>query len=117
MPRARNQVASGRRHKDALKSAKGYWGGKSKLYRTAVESVKKALKYAYRDRRVKKRDFRRLWIIRINAAARINDISYSRLIQGLIKANVIINRKLLADVAVRDPKAFTKIVEVAKSVL
>ena len=84
---------------------------------TAVESVKKALKYAYRDRRVKKRDFRRLWIIRINAAARINDISYSRLIQGLIKANVIINRKLLADVAVRDPKAFTKIVEVAKSVL
>ena len=95
--------------------AKGYVGGRRRLYRTAVDAVHRALAYAYRDRRAKKGDFRRLWISRINAAARIHGISYSRLMDALRKAHVELDRKILADLAVNDPGAFSKIVEMAKS--
>ena len=108
MPRVNHAVATKKRKKKVLKQAKGYWGGRSRLFRTAREA-------AYRDRRKRKRDFRRLWIARINAAARINGISYSQLIHGLDKAGVEINRKMLADLAVRDPGAFTAVVEQARS--
>lgn len=96
-----------------LQLAKGYRGGRSKLYRTAADSVDKALMYAYRDRRVRKRDFRRLWIIRINAAARMNHLSYSRFIQGLKRAGVALDRKVLADLAVSDPSGFSRIASLA----
>ncbi|HMA84085.1 MAG TPA: 50S ribosomal protein L20 [Desulfosalsimonadaceae bacterium] len=99
-----------RRRKKVLKLAKGYRGGRSKLYRTAADAVDKALMYAYRDRKVRKRDFRRLWIARINAAARMNNISYSKLISGLKKANIELDRKILADLAVGDPNGFSQIV-------
>ncbi len=102
-----------RRRKKILKLAKGFRGGRSKLFRTAADAVDKALMYAYRDRRARKRDFRRLWIARINAAARMNDISYSKLIHGLKLANVEIDRKVLADLAISDPSAFTKIAGLA----
>jgi len=114
MPRARYSVPSKRRRKKILKQAKGYRGGKSKLIRSAMESVDKALQYAYRDRKQKKRDFRRLWITRINAAARENGIKYSALMNGLRKNNVEINRKVLADLAVNDPNAFTNLVQIAQ---
>ena len=97
------------RRKKVLKLAKGYRGGRSKLYRTAADAVDKALTYAYRDRKVRKRDFRRLWIARINAAARMNDMSYSRLINGLKKQNIELDRKILADLAVSDPEGFSRI--------
>lgn len=103
--------------KKIFRRAKGYRMGKSKLYRHATEQVDKSLDYAYRDRRAKKRDFRALWIIRINAAARINGLSYNRLMNGLKKAQVGIDRKILADLAVNDAKAFTALVEVAKQQL
>lgn len=103
MPRVKHAVATKRRKKKVLAKAKGYWGARSRLYRTAQEAVNRAEAYAYRDRRVRKRDFRQLWIARINAAARINGLSYSRLIHGLDKAGVEINRKVLADLAVTDP--------------
>lgn len=93
-----------------LKLAKGYQGGRSKLYRTAADAVDKALMYSYRDRKVRKRDFRRLWIARINAAARMNNISYSKLISGLKQANIELDRKVLADLAVADPNGFSQIV-------
>ncbi|MCD6353036.1 MAG: 50S ribosomal protein L20 [Proteobacteria bacterium] len=115
MPRATNNVQSRRRRKKVLKLAKGYRGARSKLYRTATEAVDRALKYAYRDRKVKKREFRKLWISRINAAVRINDLSYSKFMMGLKKANVMLDRKILADLAVRDPKIFSQIVVVAKN--
>ncbi len=102
-----------RRRNKVLKLAKGFRGGRSKLYRTAADSVDKALMYAYRDRRVKKRDFRRLWIVRINAAARMNDMSYSKFIHGLKLAGVDIDRKVLADLAITDPAGFAKIAELA----
>ncbi len=102
-----------RRRKKILKLAKGFRGGRSKLFRTAADAVDKALMYAYRDRRVRKRDFRRLWIARINAAAKMNNISYSKLIHGLKLANVEIDRKVLADLAISDPSAFTKIAGLA----
>ncbi len=102
-----------RRRKKVLQLAKGYRGGRSKLYRTAADSVDKALMYAYRDRRVRKRDFRRLWIIRINAAARMNHLSYSRFIQGLKRAGVALDRKVLADLAVSDPSGFSRIASLA----
>jgi len=105
------------RHKKVLKLAKGYRGAKSKLFRVAKEQVMKSLAYAYRDRKVRARNFRRLWIARINAAARINGLSYSKFINGLNKAGVEINRKMLADLAVNDAKAFDRLVEVAKSSL
>ncbi|AEG14252.1 50S ribosomal protein L20 [Desulfofundulus kuznetsovii DSM 6115] len=115
MPRAKSSVVSRKRHKKILKLARGYRGAKSKLYRIARQQVMKSLAYAYRDRRARKRDFRKLWIARINAAARMNGITYSRLMNGLRKAGVEINRKMLADLAVNDARAFGKLVEVAKS--
>jgi large subunit ribosomal protein L20 len=97
-----------------LKLAKGFRGGRSRLYRTATEAVDRALSYAYRDRRTKKRDFRRLWITRINAGARMNDMSYSKLIGGLKKANIDLDRKVLSNMAILDAPAFSKIVQIAK---
>jgi len=107
-------VTKRRRHKKILKLAKGYFGAKSKLFRPAHEQVMKSLAYAYAHRRLKKRDFRQLWIARINAAAREQGLSYSRLIHGLKKAGVEINRKMLAHMAVSDSPAFSRLVEVAK---
>jgi large subunit ribosomal protein L20 len=115
MPRAKNMVASRARRKKILKLAKGYRLSKSKLYKTAKESVERALAYAYRDRKQKKRNFRKLWITRINAACRQNDISYSRFIGGLKTKNIDLNRKVLADIAFSDPAAFAKIVEQVKA--
>jgi len=117
MPRVKSSVARRRRHKKVLKQAKGYRGRRSKWFKKANESVMRGLQYAYRDRKVRKRDFRSLWIQRINAAARENGISYSRLMHGLNKARVEIDRKVLADLAVSDPKAFASIVEKAQSAL
>ena len=117
MPRAKSSVVSRNRHRKVLKLAKGYRGSRSKLYRVANQAVMKALFYAYRDRRQKKRDFRKLWIARINAATRMNGLSYSRFIAGLKKAGVEVNRKMLADLAVNDAKAFGQLVELAKSKL
>lgn len=114
MTRARSGTITRRRHKKVLKRAKGFWGGKHRLFRPANEVVIRALWNAYRDRRKRKRDFRRLWIVRINAAARQNGLSYSRLIGGLKRAGVSINRKMLADLAVRDAGAFRELVAVAR---
>lgn len=114
MPRVKTGVTAHRRHKKILKLAKGYKGSKSKQFKKANETVMKALYYARRDRRAKKGVFRRLWIARINAAARANGISYSRLIAGLTKAGVEVNRKMLADLAISDAKAFAQMVAVAK---
>ena len=114
MPRVKVGVTAHRRHKKILKLAKGYKGSKSKQFKKANETVMKALYYARRDRRAKKGNFRRLWIARINAAARTNGISYSKLINGLTKAGVEVNRKMLADIAVNDPAAFTKLVETVR---
>ena len=114
MPRVKSGVTAHRRHKKILKLAKGYRGAKSKQFKKANETVMKALYYARRDRRAKKGVFRRLWIARINAAARQNGISYSRLIAGLTKANVEVNRKMLADLAVNEPKAFAELANIAK---
>jgi large subunit ribosomal protein L20 len=115
MARIKVGVTAHRRHKKILKMAKGYRGTRSRLFKKANETVMKALFYARRDRRVKKREFRKLWIARINAAARANGMSYSRFINGLTKAGVAINRKMLADLAVCDAAAFTKLVELAKA--
>lgn len=117
MPRVKGGVTTRRRHKKILKLAKGYRGTRSKLFRPANEKVLKALWYAFRDRRVKKGDFRKLWIARINAAARSNGLSYSKLINGLKKAGVVVNRKILADLAVNDAQAFGRLVEKAKEKL
>ena len=114
MPRVKVGVTAHRRHKKILKLARGYKGSKSKQFKKANETVMKALYYARRDRRAKKGNFRRLWIARINAAARTNGISYSRLVCGLTKAGVEVNRKVLADLAISDAQAFAKIVAVAK---
>ncbi len=113
MPRARNRVASRRRRKKVLRQAKGYWGSRSKIYTVAKHSVDRAHQFQYRDRRRRKRHFRRLWISRINAAARQNGTTYSRLINDLRVKDIALNRKVLADLAVHDPEAFTKIVETA----
>ncbi len=117
MTRVKGGTISRARHKKALKQAKGYFGSKHRLYKTAKEQVRHSLMYAYRDRRTKKRDFRKLWITRINAACRQNDISYSKFINGLSKANVEINRKMLSEVAINDEKAFTNLVNLAKAAL
>jgi len=114
MARIKRGVAAHRRHRKVLAQVKGHYSTNNRLYKRAHESLMHALQYAYRDRRNRKRDFRRLWIIRINAGARINGITYSRLIQGLKAANVAIDRKMLADLAVREPEAFTAVVDVAK---
>ncbi len=110
MPRANSSVPRKKRHKKIIKSAKGYFGTRKSNYRTAKDAVQKALQYSYRDRKVKKRDFRRLWIIRINAAARANGISYSQLICSLKENNIEINRKSLALMAVHNPDSFTDLV-------
>ena len=115
MARIKVGVTAHARHKKILKMAKGYRGPRSRLFKKANESVMKALYYARRDRRAKKREFRKLWIARINAATRANGLSYSRFICGLTKAGVIVNRKMLADLAVNDAAAFAKLVEVAKA--
>ncbi|HEY6873456.1 MAG TPA: 50S ribosomal protein L20 [Geobacteraceae bacterium] len=115
MPRVRRGFKARQRRNKVLKLAKGYRGARSKLFRSATEAVDRALNYAFRDRRVKKRDFRALWITRINAAARINGLSYSKLIHGLKTAKVEIDRKVLADLAVSDPQGFAEIASLAKS--
>ncbi|QGY41764.1 50S ribosomal protein L20 [Pseudodesulfovibrio cashew] len=113
--RVKRGLAAKRRHKKYLKMAKGYRGAGSRLYRTARERVEKALCHAYKDRKRKKREFRKLWIMRINAAARINGLSYSRLMNGLKLAGIELNRKVLADMAVRNPEVFAKVAEAAKA--
>src|SRR4030042_1416690 len=115
MPRVKGGPKTRRRRKKVLKMAKGYVAGRGRLYRTAVDAVHRALAYSYRDRRVRKRDFRRLWISRINAAARLHGLSYSRLMDALKKAHIELDRKVLADLAVNDPGAFSKIAEMAKT--
>ena len=117
MARVKRGVTARRRHKKVLARAKGYYGARSRVYRVAVQAVTKAGQYAYRDRRNKKRQFRRLWIARINAGARLNGLSYSRMINGLKKANIEIDRRVLADIAMHDDKAFAAIVEKAKAAL
>ena len=117
MPRTKNTVASRERKKKYLKAAKGFFLGRSKLYRTAREAVERSMLFAYRDRRVRKRDFRKLWIIRINAAARLNGMSYNRFINGLKKADVDVNRKMLAEMAVNDTEGFKKLAEIAKTAI
>ena len=115
MPRVKGGTVTRKRRKKIIKLSKGYYGSKHTLFKTAKEQVMKSYTYAYRDRRQKKRDFRRLWIARINAAARINGMSYSTLIHGLKLAGIEMNRKMLADLAVNDAVAFAKLVEVAKN--
>ncbi len=115
MARVKGAVRTRARHKKILKLAKGYFGAKSKLYRMANQAVMKSLNYAFNDRRAKKRDFRKLWIARINAAARINGLSYSKFISGLKKSGIELNRKVLADIAVNDAAAFAKLAETAKA--
>ncbi|MEK6584071.1 MAG: 50S ribosomal protein L20, partial [Nitrospirota bacterium] len=111
MPRAKGGPKTRQRRKKVMKAAKGYWGGRHRLFRTATEAVDKALGYAYRDRRQKKRSFRSLWIVRINAAIRMYGLSYSKFISGLKKAGINLDRKVLADIAVNDPAGFAKIAQ------
>lgn len=115
MARVKRGVTAHARHKKVLKLAKGYFGHKSKLFKVANQQVMKSLAYAYRDRKAKKRDFRKLWIARINAAARINGLSYSRFMNGLKKANIALDRKVLAEIAVSDATGFAKLCELAKA--
>ena len=117
MPRVKRGVTARARHKKVLNAAKGYYGARSRIYRVAVQAVTKAGQYAYRDRRQKKRQFRQLWIVRINAAARLNGLSYSRFINGLKKASIEIDRKILSDIAVHDKGSFTALLEKAKDAL
>jgi large subunit ribosomal protein L20 len=117
MPRVKRGVQAHAKHKKVLKAAKGYYGARSSVYRVAKQAVIKAGQYAYRDRRVKKREFRALWIQRINAAARMCDMSYSRFINGLTKAGIEVDRKMLADIAVNDMPAFEQLAEKAKAAL
>ncbi len=117
MARVKTGVVRRRRHKKILKQAKGFYSGRRKHFRKAKEQLERSLVYAYRDRRTKKRDFRRLWIVRINAACRLNDISYSRFINALNKANIQLDRKILADMAMNDPEAFAAVVKQAKAAL
>ncbi|WNQ10346.1 50S ribosomal protein L20 [Paenibacillus aurantius] len=114
MARVKGGFVTRRRHKKVLKLARGYFGSKHRLFRTAKQQVMKSLLYAYRDRRTKKRDFRRLWVTRINAAARVNGLSYSKFMYGLKLAGVNVNRKILADLAVSDAKAFSDLANAAK---
>jgi large subunit ribosomal protein L20 len=117
MPRAKGGFKTRRRRKKVLERAKGYYGAKSRLFRVATETVDKALQYAYRDRKAKKREFRALWIIRINAAVRAMGLNYSQFMSGLKKTNIGLDRKALADLAYHDPKAFSQIAETVKSQL
>ena len=115
MARIKRAVNAHKKRRKVMKLAKGYWGAKSKQYRAASEQVARSLRYAYTGRKLRKRDFRRLWITRINAAARLNGMSYSTFINGLKKQNIEVNRKMLADLAVNDAAAFAKLVEIAKA--
>ena len=115
MARIKRAVNAQKKKRKVMKLAKGYWGAKSKQYRAATEQVRRSLRYAYKGRKLRKRDFRRLWITRINAAARLSGLSYSAFMGGLKKANITVNRKMLADVAVNDAAAFAKLVELAKN--
>ncbi|MDO8425991.1 MAG: 50S ribosomal protein L20 [Deltaproteobacteria bacterium] len=117
MPRVKRGVNAKKKRRKVLKAAKGFRAGRGKLYRIATEAVDRAMAYAYAHRKAKKREIRGLWVARINAAARINDITYSRLINGLSRANVAMDRKTLADMAVKDPAGFAKVVNVAKTSL
>ncbi|HBS91360.1 MAG TPA: 50S ribosomal protein L20 [Erysipelotrichaceae bacterium] len=117
MPRVKGGTVARNRRKKVLKLAKGYFGSKHVLYRTANEQVMRSLRYAYRDRKQLKREMRKLWIARINAAARMNDMSYSQLMHGLRLAKIEVNRKMLSEIAIADPKGFTTIVEKAKKAL
>ncbi len=117
MPRVKRGVQAHKRHKKVLKQAKGYYGARSKVYRVAKQAVIKAGQYAYRDRRQRKRQFRSLWIQRINAAARMNDLSYSKFIHGLDLAGIEVDRKMLADIAVHDLPAFNQLADKAKAAL
>ncbi len=117
MARIKGALATRKRRKKVLKLAKGYYGAKAKLYKTAKEAVMKSGQYAYIGRRLKKRDFRRLWITRISAAAKMNGMNYSTFMNGLKKAGIMLNRKMLAEIAVSDPAAFTALVEKAKAAL
>ncbi len=117
MPRVKRGVVAHRRHKKILKQAKGYYGARSRIFRVAKQAVIKAGQYAYRDRRQKKRQFRSLWIARINAASRANGLNYSRFIAGLKKADIALDRRVLADIAVHDKPAFAALVETAKTAL
>lgn len=117
MPRVKGGFVTRRRRKGVLKLAKGYFGSKHTIYKTAHEQVMHSLKYAYRDRRQLKREMRKLWIARINAAARMNDIIYSRLMNGLKQANILVNRKMLSEMAIHDAKGFSTLVEKAKKAL
>ena len=117
MARVKGALTTRKRHKKVLKLAKGYRGAKSKLFRTANEAVMKSLVYAYIGRKQKKRNFRRMWIARISAAAKMNGINYSRFMNGLKKANIDINRKMLSEIAIADPAAFTALVEQSKAAL
>ena len=115
--RATNNVASRRRRKKVLRMARGYYSGRHRLFQNAKETVRRALQYAFRDRRRKKRDIRRVWIVRINAACRLNGLSYSRLINGLKITGIELDRKMLSEIAIHDPKGFTSIVETARKAL
>ena len=115
MARIKRAVNAHKKRRKVLKLAKGYWGSKSKQYRTASEQVRRSLRYAYTGRKLRKRDFRRLWIIRINAAARLSGMSYSTFINGLKKKGVEVNRKMLADLAVNDAEAFAQLAQIAKN--
>ena len=117
MARVKGAMRTRKRHKKILKLAKGYWGSKSRSFRVANQAVMKSLVYAYKDRRAKKRDFRKLWITRINAAARINGLSYSRFINGLKTAGIELNRKVLADMAVNDAPGFSQLAEQVKAAM
>jgi len=117
MSRVKGAVRTRARHKKILKLAKCYFGAKSKLFRIANQAVMKSLMYAYRDRKARKRDFRKLWITRINAAARMNGLSYSRFMNGLKKAGIVLNRKILADMAINDAEAFSQLTEKVKNVI
>ena len=117
MPRVKRSVHARKKRRKVLEQAKGYWGLKSSNYKYAKEQVERSLAYAYRDRKVKKREFRRLWIIRINAAARQHDLSYNQFVAGCRKANIELDRKVLADLAIADPAKFGEIVQQAKAAL
>jgi len=115
--RVKNGMTRHRRHKKLLKQARGFYSGRRKHFRKAKEQLERSLVYAYRDRRQRKRDFRKLWIIRINAAARLNDMNYSRFMHGLKKAGVELDRKILADMAMNDPAAFSRLAETSRNAL
>lgn len=117
MPRIKRAVTAHKKRRTMLTRAKGYYGAKSRTYRAAKEQVQHSMQYAYRDRRNKKREIRRLWITRINAACRLNDMSYSQFMNGLKKAEITLDRKILSDMAINDPASFTKLVEAAKAAL